>query len=391
MRFVFLVEKPFSIRDCERFGVAELQLNGFDIEVWDIGLISMPKYPRVKTIDHFGFKFVMYSDRNELQESALALGPKDVVLLLAGVSTGQAWGYWWLRRLFFGAPARLISITNGHTPYDKWPNVFLQLQDIWTETLGGIGKVKKIFKLLGLEVANMIGRGLTFFHFRKLDYVFAGASVLGLDSSMIGRKTQLFYIHSLDIDVIMKTVRGNASAPMDNIVYLDSMGPIHPELKAFNISFEMDPERFFALNMRCLSFLQDRLDATSVVAAHPRAIECGLEKYFKPIPVVYNQTAELIARSICVIGEPSLSLGMAAWFKKPIIILAHKSAPVWYKDLVASFHSELGCVVWDVEDEKTWVMPEINTNCYSQYCNRYLKKDRSESGMFWDFVSKKLV
>ena len=38
-KFIHLVSSPFSQRDYDRYGVAILQADGFDVEVWNVGKV----------------------------------------------------------------------------------------------------------------------------------------------------------------------------------------------------------------------------------------------------------------------------------------------------------------------------------------------------------------
>ncbi len=390
MRYILIVEKPFSFRDADRFGVSTIDDSGFDVEVWDVGLLYVRNYPRndnaanLKTV-----KIVIVESFPQLEILAATLSDKDVVMGMAGLSIEQAWPYRRLRKIIFRTPARIATITNGHGPFDRWEGFWEKLTKIIIEPSGAYRRIRSFVSFLLYEVKMAAGVLLTVINRHKLAYIFAGASYYGVDINLIGVKTKKFQIHGLDVDDFLR-VKGE-DGHQQKIVYLDSMGPLHPELAAYDLPFGMVISDFYSLNMRCLSELELRLGVPCVVAAHPKAEVGQLEKYYEPYPVIYRSTAKLVANSVCVIGEPSLSLGMAAWFNKPAIILWSKNYPDWMKQLVIDYQIALDCVVWDVEDKKTWQMPVVNLERYRSYREKYLKKPGTPHRFFWEFAVEKLV
>jgi len=391
LRFIFLIEKPFSEHDANRFGVKTLKEKGFDVEAWDVGPLCAPGYPRDGSAERPNIEIKAFESYESLRCALSALSPDDVILGLAGMSLEQAWPYRRLRKAVFNAPARIATITNGHSPFDRWYTTWDKLRNLFSAHLGIAAFARRLAGFMVYEAKTVVGTALTLANRHSLDYVFAGVSILGLDQRLIGKKTKIFHIHNLDADALLNVENSGIATQEKHIVYLDSMGPLHPELTAYQISFGIGASEFFSSNLQCLVHLQKQLNMPCVVAAHPRTQPGQLDAFFAPYPVFHQQTPELVAQSVCVIAEPSLSLGMAAWFNKPAIILWHRDLPDWNKQLLKDFQDALGCAVWDVADEKTWVIPRVDPVSYGRYRENYLKKPGTTDKPFWEFVAEKLL
>lgn len=390
MRFIYLVEKPFSKRDAQRFGVETVIANGFEAEAWDVGFLFAPQYPRDSKVADT-LKITVFENFSDLKSALKILSPDDVILGLAGMSIEQAWAYRRLRAAVFNSEATLATITNGHSPFDRWDTQWDKLKNLIDIHGGFLSITRQAVKLIINELKVTAGSALTLLNRRKLDYVFAGASVLGVDRLLVNKKTKIINIHSLDADALLQA-EGRLNSKNDkHIVYLDSMGPLHPELTAYRLGFGREASEFFSSNLRCLTHLQERLGKPCVVAAHPRAEQGQLDEYFSPYSVCHHQTIDLVANSICVVAEPSMSLGMAAWFNKPAIILWHNDLAEWNKQMIDDFRDALGCAVWDVTDESTWLIPKIDEERYENYRSTYLKKPGSIMKPFWQVVSDEIL
>ena len=389
LRYVLIVEKPFSQRDADRFGVTTISDSGFAVEVWDVGMLYARNYPRSNSVFNLhGAKILQLESFSHLESLSANLLDKDVIMGMAGLSIEQAWPYRRLRKIIFKTHARIATITNGHGPFDRWEGFWKKLARILVAPPGIYRQVRSLMSFLLYEAKMVVGNLLTAIYRHKLSYVFAGASYYGVDANLIGSDTKAFQIHGLDVDNFLRVE--DEGEQQKNIVYLDSMGPLHPELVAYNLPFRMDTSDFYSLNLKCLKELQVRLGGSCVIAAHPKAQTGQLENFYDPYPVMYRSTAKLVAHSICVIGEPSLSLGMAAWFNKPAIMLWSKDLPDWMKQLIKDYQDALDCAVWNVDDKSTWQMPVVNLERYKTYRETYLKKPGTPNRLFWEFAAEKL-
>ena len=390
-RFIYLVEKPFSNRDAQRFGVQTVVANGFIAEVWDVGLLCSPKYPRDNRVAE-NVNIKIFQNFDELKCALQDLSSGDVLLGLVGMSIEQAWAYRRLRAAVFNSEATLATITNGHSPFDRWDTLWDKAKHVCSMSCSRLLRVRYGVNLIVNELKLNIGNCLTLLNQRKLDYLFAGASVMGVDRLLVGSNTKVFTIHSLDTDMLLHSEsKSDSGKQQDHIVYLDSLGPLHPELQAYQLEFGLETSDFFSSNLRCLLHLQALLKKPCVVAAHPRANQGQLDEYFSPMKVFYNQTAQLVANSVCVVAEPSMSLGMAAWFDKPAIILWHDDLADWNKQMIIDFRDALGCSVWDVNDETTWETPTVDKERYEMYRNSYMKQPGSINKPFWQSVCDEVL
>ena len=387
--FIFLVEKPFSKNDISKYGVDILSKNGFSVEVWDIGRLSMASYKKQENNSELKIKY--FSTYSEFGLAIAELSLFDVILSLVGISVEQGWPYRKFRSYLFSGSAKIAAITNGHSPFHKWPTVCEKLSEIKHSQVNFWEKLRRFLGLLEYQLKVVIGGGITLLGRYKLDYLFSGVSTQGIDTLILGNRTKIFHVHNLDADLLLAVERKGLLCNPNKVVYLDSMGPLHPEVVAYNMPFSIEPKQFFASNFKCIDYLAKKMKLSCVIAAHPRSQSGQLDSYFPGYSVVHNQTADLVAQSVIVIAEPSLSLGMAVWFKKPIILLWHENLPFWNKQILRAFQEELGCAVWDVADEKTWVTPRVDPLSYDRYRENYLKKPGTTEKPFWEFVAEKLL
>ena len=163
----------------------------------------------------------------------------------------------------------------------------------------------------------------------------------------------------------------NKSRP---ICYLDSMGPLHPDVLRYKLDYNLNAEQYFTKNKNCIKYLENFLNTKCIIAAHPKAEKGILEKYYNNLEIKYKQSASIVKHSQIVIAEASLSISLGVWFKKPIILLQHKKAPNWINDILINFKNEIGCELWDIDDKSTWKMPKVDNSKYFNFCKKYLKR-----------------
>ena len=69
-KFIHIVSSPFSQRDYDRYGVAILQADGFDVEVWNVGkVVNRDAYEKTA---HLSGRFeieTVFDTKNEFLES----------------------------------------------------------------------------------------------------------------------------------------------------------------------------------------------------------------------------------------------------------------------------------------------------------------------------------
>ena len=103
---------------------------------------------------------------------------------------------------------------------------------------------------------------------RSLDWAWTGPGVEVIDPSVLGAGTHERALHTWDFDAELRDPvprRARTGA-----VYLESMGPLHPDLAVLNAPPHLTAENWFSYVNRELSAIQPKIGEPITVAAHPR-------------------------------------------------------------------------------------------------------------------------
>lgn len=223
---------------------------------------------------------------------------------------------------------------------------------------------------------------------RPLDFVWAGTSTLSLSNKIMDSETIVRYIHSLDAELIRKLPR---SQRIDKpfILFLDSMGPLHPDLLISGSAFKTPVSRYFSATIEALNRVSDATGLSIFVAAHPRAMPGSLDTYYHPYPVHYFSTPHLIQKSTGVIDLAcSAAIGMAALLRKPVIFLDDKTVTTRRINyLQKCFAAELGVPIIRVaEFPKSYSFdPEVGSG-YDIFVRKYISPHGWPEIDFWQTV-----
>lgn len=220
---------------------------------------------------------------------------------------------------------------------------------------------------------------------RPLDYLWTGSMTQPISSSIISEVTQVRFIHTFDYEKIQHE-EIHPAEECESLVYLDSMGPLHPDYVAQgNNPFSISSEEYFALIRRSLISLASSSGSDVVIAAHPRASRGSLEGRYGAFPVFYEETPLLIASARAVIDAGgSASIGMAAFAKRPITFLSSRSfGKTTYRGQSDLAHW-LRVPIVDIDSPiDKWEIPKVNDDAYATYIHEFLKREDSLPGPFW--------
>jgi hypothetical protein len=242
---------------------------------------------------------------------------------------------------------------------------------------------------------NVIHRALAGLFGRNdlgVDQVFYGTRMT-IDRKIIKESTRMVPIHSLDFDLILdrKEVTSANQAVAPHTVYVDALGPLHPDLRAFRTELGFSQKFWFERIRGLLHHVTDVDGIQPVVAGHPRGIGVSMFELYAPYEVVFHKTADLIRNAKLVVAEVSTSIGLVAWYKKPLALIWLPGLPAWSQRQIATFQEALGCEVWDVTaDPSTWAPPEVNEEKYDEYIRNHVKLPGTPMKKFWDVVVETL-
>ena len=382
-KVVFLFERSINCYDKKKYGFDFLKEQKFQIEAWNVEFLLYKKSSKEKKIFNTKIKNIQNYDQFSLEIKKL--NDNDVIICATAVAEGMSWNYKKIRKILFKTKSVISTICNNHYPGERRLNLLNHINDFFINK-----NLKKFLRIFIAYFFGLLGDIITKFYNYKLDIIFAGVSIKGIDKNLINHNTKIFYIHNLDVDLMINVKIDKALNKSKPICYLDSMGPLHPDVLRYKLDYNINTEQYFTKNKNCIKYLKNLLSTKCIIAAHPKAEKGILEKYYKNLEIKYKQSASIVKHSQIVIAEASLSISLGVWFKKPIILLLHKKAPTWINDILINFKNEIGCELWDVDDKSTWKIPKVNNSKYSNFCKKYLKKEGTTSLKFWEFVSLEL-
>ena len=382
-KVVFLFERPIDCYDKKKYGFDFLKKQKFKIEAWNVEFLLYKKSSKEQKILNTKIKTIQNYDQFSLEIQKLNYN--DVIICATAVAEGMSWNYRKIRKILFKTKSIISTICNNHYPGERRLNLFDHINDFFINK-----NLKKFLKIYIASFFGLLGDTITKFYNYKIDIIFAGVSIKGIDKNLIDHNTKIFYIHNLDVDLMINVKFDKVLNKSRPICYLDSMGPLHPDVLRYKLDYNLNAEQYFTKNKNCIKYLENVLSTKCIIAAHPKAEKGILEKYYNNLEIKYKQSASIVKHSQIVIAEASLSISLGVWFKKPIILLQHKKAPNWINDILINFKNEIGCELWDIDDKSTWKMPKVDNSKYFNFCKKYLKKEGTTSLKFWEFVSLEL-
>lgn len=395
---VFVVTTPLSDRDAERFGLATLTKAGIEICVWDL---SSFYYPEVKRIPISRPKWpdpTICSSLRAFRKLCETLTADHVVIFTSGLGPEQTWRGRSHLRLLSATPATLASISSGHLP-DPIPSSARELSQP--------GRVRKFIALVAhpgrwpalwrrlvvalfgtsLILRRRLGIGCTI---RPLDRIWAGARVSGIAPCHIGPGTVINFIHTLDYDFALRP-RPGQDPDHPYIVFLDQMGPLHPDLLLLGEDFGVDVATYGAMVCRGLAHLEQDLGIEAVIAVHPRAAPGVMEPCYGGRRLIYGDTAQLVANAEVVITQASTSIGLAAVFRRPVVVMNSTKFYLESQMYANAIAQALEADVLDLDAvELPRLSPGVTEDAYQEYVEQFVKRRGTPELPFWSIVAAEL-
>ena len=400
-RVVYVVESPLSIRDYLRFGVGEWTTTGIAVEVWEVDALFLrreqaPDVERPEACD-----IRRFSSMKELTAACRRLEADALVIMLSGVYVGEFASHRPMLVAIMKTQAVFTTVSAGQRPLSLPP----EDRRGATRSLARLGFVARSLRTHEASLADLTRKGiqrlraaelvlmwrLTRKGVRPLDWIWAGTDTLSINPDLIGDRTRVRYIHTWDYDRILTRppeTQGIHRGP----VYLDAMGPLHPDVEALSMPIEVGDKQWFALVNEALTEIEHRLGEPVVIAAHPRAPRGLLESRYSGRDVRYGQTAALVASASVVLAtDPSTSLAFAAIFDRPATVI--RIPPFWWGHWLElqEYVDKLGLEVLDCRSiPKDWEPREVDRDAYASFMSRYVKRPGTPDSSFWEVVRQDL-
>jgi hypothetical protein len=403
-RVIYVVESPMTQRDFDRFGLDLIQAAGFDVVVWEVDELFLPRADSASIPRAPECEIRRFDSNSALRAACRGLAPDTAVILVCGVYRGQPDTHVSLIRGLAGSRAVLGSVSAGQRPpiagdadVPEWAGGRLvRARRRWRALGGNRAAVTHVARRSLSEASRARARltaRLSPRAIRPLDWAWVGTDASSFDPRCMSDGTQVRYLHTWDFDRILRGDLPTVPAAEPYAVYLDAMGPLHPDFAVLGIDLEVDaPEWFSGINA-ALDSVHRASGVPVVVAAHPRAERGSLDAHYPGRDVVHGATAQLIASSeFVLLSDPTTSLGMVAYFEKPAVVLrpprlfdSHLVELDRYAALLGIEEIPIGQV------SDLWHRPQADLADYREFVRRYMKRPGTPMEPFWQAVAADLA
>ena len=399
-KVIYIVIHPLSKRDVKRFGLAEFLGAGLQVGVWDLSHLYGPVADTHATEAPSWVDLTICSNISHLSSMCSSLTSEDVVIIIGGLNPGQVWESHKILHLLSATPAWLTSVSLGHIPNPILPGRIRSLTGnrfAWAfSRLVNPGRMQKAPQRL---FSTVLGWALTSQRRmrlggsnRPLDHIWVGTMVSGIASCYVASTTTITYIHTLDYDLVL-ALRSGGSQSTARLVFVDSMGPLHPEYLVHGSDSGVSIDVYSDLVCRALDEIEKRLGAEVVVAVHPRANFGVLEPWYGGRRLIYGQTPELVSgATVVIVAEGSAAIGMAAFFRKPLVLLASRKADSFIQGMNGAFAQALDTPLIDLDAlELPPFTLDVNEDAYAEFVENYIKRRGTPEEPFWSVVASEIV
>ena len=312
-------------------------------------------------------------------------------LFIHSLSTN--WHLFRARRLF--QTIRKEKIRTAIIQDETVPEDFLAQE----ESKSVLQKLKDLPQLqnLGKLLLNSISARVfgDFFGRRALppEVIWYGASLQAVSTHFITPQTELVQLHEREFDQFLE-LRQRRICPNPNLVFVDGLGPLHPDFdkRWSTLKMNLSVGDYANLIEKHLNCLHQVSGLNVTVALHP-SCTAGQERVLYPnLEVVKNKTAEAIASSQLVVQQSgSRAVYLAVLLRKPILTLTAESSPPNMKRWNEFMMRELGQAIAPFETyECGQINFDIDENRYQIFQDKYIAPPNSPQLLFWESVYRRI-
>jgi hypothetical protein len=395
-KVVYLIDYPMNDRDAKRFGLAELHAAGLSIEVWDLSQFYFPMASEREIVRPDHVNLTIISEIEQFRELCSTLKSNDVVIAIGCLSVGQIWKGRDLLRLISTTPAWWTSISSGTLPTLETENTFgfsfgLRAKKVVSFFAHPV-KFSAVLVRFGpywLRFIQKIQSGMRIrLTIRPLDHVWAGTVVAGKASLLFHEGVSVTYIHTLDYDLVLALEDGGEELS-PSLVFIDSMGPLHPDYLVHGNPSSITMCAHSEIVCRGLDHIEKQFKNRIVIAAHPRATPGLMEPWYGGRTLIYNQTAKMIANAnVVIVAEGSTAIGLAATFRKPLVLLTSRGLDKGNQRLQRAFSSSLLVPLIDLDEpDLPPIHLGVNKEAYDSYVGSFVKRPGTPKEPFWTVVA----
>lgn len=371
---VYLITSPLSKRDYERFGVQRWLERKWKVKVFDFTKLLKPKYwdyvngDKLK-IDFDGLK--IFEDEKSALASIEAL--EEGTLFVDFLQSSRA-----------EQKIRKAAQRKGVTLKCK-------LGTLPTALTNFSFKLFRIIQII-LKHPKMVFPAILNF-FRKYQEVQPNYWIVGGSASNMKfpkDNPSLIKAHNFDYDFFLTDNKPDVEIDEDGVVFLDGDEAYHADYVHLNIRPYVTSEKYFPTMNNGLCKIAKELRCDTKIAAHPRSnYKSKPCKY--SLPILKDQTFDLIKRARVVVSHGSSSLQWAIIMRKPIILVTtEEMRKSLVNHLTEGFANTLGKEVLNLDrfpskyDWKSELF--VDESKYKNYIETYIKQSGTPEKLLWDIV-----
>jgi hypothetical protein len=395
-KIIFLNNYPMDKRDFQRFGVETITRRGIEVEIWDVSKFYYQNLEKIKINTPFmpTVTNVKIQSLFHLHKCIQELNKNDIILVAGTTAKINSFTGFGIFRLISNSNLFLGHFTWGDHPIHQYElNAGQNIKSHITKIKNRISLILNPNQLKAAAITKAINS--TFFIFlnskvgliRPFSQVWFGVLDKRTHSIFISDKTEIRFVHNLDYDNYLKYV---STTPINSkqIVFLDSMGPLHPDFVIIGRKSDIDIESYRKIVKKSFEIIERSTGCEIVIAAHPRSNEIISKKLYGNRKTFFDKTAELVSKCRAVaVFDGSTSISYAVLWAKPIILLYSSKNDRESRLFNDIFIKELNPNVLDIDSTKSFIYSsEINERKYTQYKANYIKKNGTPDKIFWDVV-----
>jgi hypothetical protein len=370
---VYLITSPLSKRDYDRFGIQRWLDRGWEVKVFDFTKFLKPKfwdYVDGTTLS-IGFKGLnIFEDVQSAIEAVDNLSEGAVFIDSISSSRAEQKTRQAAKKKGVTLKLKLCSL-----PVKQFDNLILfnMVQKALKNPVGFFPKV-----------ANKIRQ----FREDAPDYYVVGGNASQLNTS----KGNPFIIktHNLDYDFFISDNTHEIDQKDGGIVFLDEDAAYHSDYVHSGIDPYVTAENYYPTMSAGLSQIAEALSSDVKIAAHPRS-DYQSKPYKYSLPILEDQTFELIKQASVVVAHASTALQWAVCMRKPIILVTtdemNKSVE---KQAIEAFVFALGKDVVNLNripikyDWRSQLF--VDETKYQNYVETYIKQPGSPEKPVWEII-----
>ena len=390
-KIIFIVEHFFSDRDYRRYGIAELQRNGFEVLVLDVTPFVNPH--TLAGIGTFASRCFpghhLIGNNKELNQELgthcrnsfiISIVPYryDTLAIFRAISK-------------FKLPYAILSMAVPYSGVDiinvtatKSLSFFDRLSDLVFKL-----RYQYLVRYFFNKVPNYL-LGL-----RSADYVFLAGAKSSTNLKVIGKQTELVWIHTFDYDNYLDSKCLQPSTKISYAVFLDQNLPFHADFINEEKDNPFEPQLYYSELGKAFNAIEKLCNVKVVIAAHPKADLNLISSYFKGRDVVSGDTGNLVKEATFCITHWSQSINFAVLYKKPIIFLTNSIIKQSYlQRMLDSYSSPLERAPIDMSGDielDRHSLDTISSVAYEGYKHNFIKTHNSPELKFWEIVSSILL